>query len=127
MGYDLIKFGSKQCPYTYMCKYVCRTCFRITTLSKHLRISLTKRDPCIKKDLTHHFLLCIKSKNRMQRIPKHTYMIKQHMKKTYEKNVLLILYALIFKNRVESIDKSPSFRTQPTAQNSPRDGCHCVR
>ena len=37
--YDLISFRSKRCAYTYMCKHVCMTCFRITTLSKHVGIS----------------------------------------------------------------------------------------
>jgi len=44
--YDLISFRSKRCAYTYMCRHVCMTCFRITTLSKHVGISSAPKTWC---------------------------------------------------------------------------------
>ena len=97
----------------------------------------TCRDKFGPKDLMHHFLLCIKSKNRMQHMPEHTCMIKDTWN-TEENNFFLILYALIFRKTtrlhqhifqficVFSIPPT-LFETQPPAKNSPRVGCHCLR
>lgn len=102
--YYLINFRSKRCAYTYMCGHVCMTCFRITTLSKHVGISLTQTWSMHQKDLMRHFLLCINSKNRMQHVPEHTYMIKKNVWKNIRKQ----LYALIFKKQRDSINISSS-------------------
>ena len=73
------------------------------------------------KDLMRHFLLCIKSKNRMQHVPEHTYMIKKNVWKHIRKQ----LYALIFKKQRDSINISSSssvyfpFRRPFSKPNSP--------